>query len=39
MFVGPLTNEIPVERCERSSADSLVYEDNCYTLIRVNEES
>ena len=39
MFVGPLTNEIPVERCERSSADSLVYEDNCYTLIRVNSRN
>ena len=33
IFVGPLTNEIPIERCQNSSADTLVYEDSCYTLI------
>ena len=36
IFVGPLTNEIPIERCENSSADTLVYEDSCYTLITVD---
>ena len=35
IFVGPLTNEIPIERCENSSADTLVYEDSCYTRITV----
>ena len=39
MFVGPLTNEIPVERCENSSADTLVYENSCYTLITVDRRN
>ena len=37
MSVGPLTDETPVERCENSSADTLVYEGSCYTRITVNE--
>ena len=32
-YLGPLTNEAPVEKCESSSADNLVYGDSCYTLI------
>ena len=39
MSVGPLTDETPVERCENSSADTLVYEDSCYTRITVNERN
>ena len=39
IFVGPLTNEIPIERCENSSADTLVYEDSCYTRITVDERN
>ena len=39
IFVGPLTNEIPIERCENSSADTLVYEDSCYTRITVNRRN
>ena len=39
IFVGPLTNEIPIERCESSSADTLVYEDSCYTLITVHHKN
>ena len=39
LFVGPLTNEFPIERCENSSNDTLVYEDSCYTRIRVHERN
>ena len=39
IFVGPLTNEIPIKRCENSSADTLVYEDSCYTRITVNRRN
>ena len=39
IFVGPLTNEIPIERCENSSADTLVCEDSCYTQITVNRRN
>ena len=39
IFIGPLTNEFPIERCENSSADTLVYEDSCYTRIRVDRRN
>ena len=39
IFVGPLTDEFPIERCENSSADTLVYEDSCYTRITVHERN
>ena len=32
-------DEFPIERCENSSADTLVYEDSCYTRITVHEEN
>ena len=39
IFVGRLTNEFPIERCENSSADTLVYEDSCYTRITVDRRN
>ena len=39
LFVGPLTNEFPIERCESSSANTLVIEDSCYTRITVDERN
>ena len=39
IFVGPLTNEIPIQRCENSSADTLVCEDSCYTRITVDRRN
>ena len=38
-FLGPLTLEAPPQKCDNSSADTIVYEDICYTRIIIHPEN